>query len=287
MLVQLAFRYWMNVTPLRFARERDASVSVDIVLLFASGEHGDAFPFDGPRNVLAHAFFPSSGGDAHFDDDESWVFHLGAGLSATQVAVHEIGHSLGLDHTNIASAIMFPRYIFKQNLDLDLDDIAGMQSIYGTFNFFSPPLLPNVPNFCDDTPFDAVTSHEQNGAVWTYMLKGNYFVRFLTAPFPAGNPQPLSQAFPGLPASVDAALYWPRGHVFPLASGGTFTLPRAITYFFKDGLFWRYENNQLAAGYPRLTRAREAWGEAMPFNVDAALLWTQDGLTYFFSGKRT
>uniref|UniRef100_A0A8C5G874 Matrix metallopeptidase 20a (enamelysin) n=1 Tax=Gouania willdenowi TaxID=441366 RepID=A0A8C5G874_GOUWI len=67
-----ALKMWSDVTPLKFTKVDHGRA--DIVLSFAS-VHGDFFPFDGPRGVLAHAYQPGEGigGDVHFDDDESWT----------------------------------------------------------------------------------------------------------------------------------------------------------------------------------------------------------------------
>lgn len=51
---------------------------MDIDIFFASGSHGDADPFDGPLNTLAHAYYPSHG-DVHFDDDETFTHQTSHG----------------------------------------------------------------------------------------------------------------------------------------------------------------------------------------------------------------
>ena len=55
------------------------------------------------------------------------------------VATHEIGHMLGLDHSTILSATMFPRVSAGVNAPrvLSSDDIAGVSSIYPTSAFLT------------------------------------------------------------------------------------------------------------------------------------------------------
>jgi len=133
-----AFSLWSAVTPLRFT-EVPAATAHDIDILFAAGNHGDGDPFDGPGNVLAHAFFPppnngALAGDAHFDAAETWtvVIPVPTGtFDLVTVAAHEFGDSLGLRHSNVGGALMFPTYSGAHRF-LAADDVDGIRSIYGS-----------------------------------------------------------------------------------------------------------------------------------------------------------
>lgn len=131
-----AFDLWSKYSNLKFYRVFDPDA--DIIVAFGSGYHGDRFPFDGPGSVLAHAFYPyemyAFGGDIHFDDDENWkenATHLSEGVDFTSVAIHELGHSLGLAHSPVFSSIMFPYYKGPiESRDLNYDDVMAMYELY-------------------------------------------------------------------------------------------------------------------------------------------------------------
>jgi hypothetical protein len=98
----------------------------------------------GASGVLAHAYQPAIegmftggtiGGDMHFDVDRSWADDptdttADADFDFFTIALHELGHSLGLDHSTDPSSVMYMYYSGARRT-LTADDIAGIQAIYG------------------------------------------------------------------------------------------------------------------------------------------------------------
>jgi hypothetical protein len=144
-VVRQAFDLWSAQTPLKFT-EVFSDADADIVIGWAAGEHGDGDAFDGPGDVLAHASFPNPYDDSqvflHFDDDERWVNSDTQNVDLLTVAAHEIGHTLGLAHTDVPNALMYPSYSGPHRF-LDDDDIAGVQALYGVAS--DPPPAPEAP----------------------------------------------------------------------------------------------------------------------------------------------
>ena len=143
-LIRRAFALWSGQTELTFSEATESTA--DIVIGWAVRNHGDGDPFDGPGDVLAHASFPNPYDNSqvflHFDDDERWVDSDTRNVDLLTVAAHEIGHTLGLAHSNDPNALMFPSYSGPHRF-LDDDDIAGAQSLYGVAS--APEPAPEAP----------------------------------------------------------------------------------------------------------------------------------------------
>jgi len=144
-VVSRAFALWDEQIPLAFTRVSDTSTA-DIVISWEVGDHGDGDPFDGPGDVLAHASFPNPYDKSqvflHFDNDERWVDSDAQGVDLETVAAHEIGHTLGLAHSDDPNALMYPSYSGPHR-SLGEDDISGIQSIYGASSAQEP--APEAP----------------------------------------------------------------------------------------------------------------------------------------------
>lgn len=82
-------------------------------------------------NVLAHAWGPGHdpknlAGDVHFDEDDDWKNYN----ALLGVAVHELGHVMGLGHSTDDTSIMYPVYR-ADVIELGQDDINGIKEVYG------------------------------------------------------------------------------------------------------------------------------------------------------------
>ena len=97
-----------------------------------SEEDSCYFAFDGRGNVLAQAFFPEDG-RIHFGEDENWTSNTGPGVNLLTIALHEIGHALGMDHSGVNAAVMHAITKKGENAvrKLHSDDIVGIRELYG------------------------------------------------------------------------------------------------------------------------------------------------------------
>uniref|UniRef100_A0A671N8L7 Matrix metalloproteinase-9 n=1 Tax=Sinocyclocheilus anshuiensis TaxID=1608454 RepID=A0A671N8L7_9TELE len=185
---------------------------------------------------------------SNYDTDQKWGFCPDRGYSLFLVAAHEFGHALGLDHSKIKDALMYPMYRYIEDFSLHRDDIEGIQYLYGPKT--GPTSTPPEPQFttsslilptkstvsttthvdpsqdvCQIKEFDSITEIQKelhffkDRHYWKISKKGEREGPFL-----------ISEKWPALPAVINTAF--------------EDQLTKKI-YFFAEKQFWVYTGNEV------------------------------------------
>ncbi|KAF2726607.1 zincin [Polyplosphaeria fusca] len=120
-----AFAQWTQFLPITISPAPD-NARADIHIMFRS--MGSAEPAYAFTNMIADGIALSSGLiNITFNDDYVWtddrLFNF--------TAIHEIGHTLGLSHSKVENAVMWPYYEADVIRQIHPDDQAAVHSLYG------------------------------------------------------------------------------------------------------------------------------------------------------------
>lgn len=144
-----AFKLWQeHFYPLQIEATGNISEAPIVIRFGNNGESHLPEQFD--RGVLAYAYFPyrqSLGyhSDIYFNDQENWAeMHKFGHVNLKKVAVHEIGHSLGLDHSDYRQDVMFWQYMPNNSIVVTSDTAEGIKKLYRDYLITPPPMPPEA-----------------------------------------------------------------------------------------------------------------------------------------------
>jgi Matrixin/FG-GAP-like repeat len=182
-----AFAAWSAVADINFVQVADGGGNMGAgptAMIRISGAFMDGRPASG-SSTLAAAFFPATAGnpeayaysgDINFDSGEGSFWNQSSFLA---VATHEIGHSLGLDHTTVPNSLMNAFYNPAITTP-QADDIDGIRFIYGPAAAPPPPPPPapslwtidGTGDFDGDGKSDLLWHNDATGATELWEMNG-------------------------------------------------------------------------------------------------------------------
>ncbi|XP_075448523.1 matrix metalloproteinase-18-like isoform X2 [Ascaphus truei] len=257
--IKRAFQVWSDVTPLKFTRFYNETS--DIEMYFAARDHGDNNPFDGPHGLLAHAYQPGigMGGDAHFDEDETWT-NSQRRLSSNPVLPTGPTIPSKCDSNTIFDAVTTLRgeIIFFVN-----------SWLWRKF-----PQVPEAELYAIDTvwpslPVGIQAAYENPIKDEVFVFKGSIYWALNGVDVVHGYPKSIYMlGFPRTVEAIDAAV-----HIEDLEK----------TYFFVADKYWSYDEKSqtMDSGFPRLIE--EDFPGISSRKIHATFYFK--GFLYFFSGN--
>ncbi|XP_063152853.1 matrix metalloproteinase-9 [Candoia aspera] len=222
-----------------------------------------------------------------YDADKKWGFCSDQGYSLFLVAAHEFGHSLGLEHSSIREALMYPMYTYVADFHLNSDDVDGIQFLYGKGSgpqptVPSPP--PQTPTEAGDEDSSSVTvtptvdgqssacrveGFEAVGEIQKalHLFKGRqYWRKSASGAGPLEGPLQIQNVWPALPDVIDAAFQ------------------DALTkklFFFSGQRFWVYQGTRVIG-----PRSLDKLGIGREVRKIVGSLQRKEGKVLLFSGDQ-
>lgn len=144
------FKRWQEYfSPIQLESTGDRSKAAIAIHFMENGNPALPSPFNG--STLAYAYLsdgPSLGlaSDMYFNDAYQWSeMHRANQINLFKVAVHEVGHAFGLEHSTDRKDIMYPTYQPNDNVVITRDTAEAVEFLYGEYKDKLSPKKPTPP----------------------------------------------------------------------------------------------------------------------------------------------